>query len=498
MAPILLLAGRAGHGCSPACAPSISVARSGARDSRRPGSVPQAQVKTENDTAADRPSSSVNPPSALQALLARLSSDTTAALANIVPVTFPRASSLRQPHEAAAADDAATSSGIDPEFDGQSASRQVQRCGELEEMQQVESQIMAQLEVQERQTGVQKTLQQWKRSALQQTSDTHTRPQQEQQHPVLEVLQERMQSGSKPGARKDKFKLGLAVEGGGMRGSVTAGMLRALHNLGARDVFDAVYGSSAGAINLTYFLSGQPEGVDIYHEDIANERFCNMRRLFKRNEGPALDLSFLLEDVMCTSKPLDWDAVMNSSVPLKVVASCLDTLQPIILEGFTDENDLRQCLRASAQVPAVAGDPVLHRGRRMVDAAVFEAVPFRAAVSDGCTHVLTLCSRPPSSGGIFATLDDFMANLVKKAVLSPAYMKAAWQRELENLKSFGLTTDQMVLASLDPEAHQLAFLAGSHSYPVIPGANTGFSPICIDASAIRVAAVLPPGNWTQF
>lgn len=53
-------------------------------------------------------------------------------------------------------------------------------------------------------------------------------------HPALELFQERLQSGSKPGKRKDRFKLGLAVEGGGMRGSVTAGMLRALHALGAR------------------------------------------------------------------------------------------------------------------------------------------------------------------------------------------------------------------------------------------------------------------------
>lgn len=36
-----------------------------------------------------------------------------------------------------------------------------------------------------------------------------------------------------------------------------------------------------------------------------------------------------------------------------------------------------------------------HRGLRLVDAAVFEPVPFRAAIADGCTHVLALCTRPP-------------------------------------------------------------------------------------------------------
>jgi predicted patatin/cPLA2 family phospholipase len=57
--------------------------------------------------------------------------------------------------------------------------------------------------------------------------------------------------------------------------------------------------------------------------------------------------------------------------------------------------DLEICLRASANVPEVAGRPIEHRGRRLVDAAVFEPVPFRAAIADGCTHLVTLCSRPP-------------------------------------------------------------------------------------------------------
>jgi len=62
-------------------------------------------------------------------------------------------------------------------------------------------------------------------------------------------------SGSRPGHRTDPYKLGLVVQGGGMRGVVSAGALTVLHFLGLRRVFDATYGSSAGAMNLTYFLA---------------------------------------------------------------------------------------------------------------------------------------------------------------------------------------------------------------------------------------------------
>lgn len=45
----------------------------------------------------------------------------------------------------------------------------------------------------------------------------------------------------------------------------------------------------------------------------------------------------------------------------QVVASCLDSLEPILLEDFEDKEDLVACLKASANVPRIAGDPVEHR-----------------------------------------------------------------------------------------------------------------------------------------
>jgi hypothetical protein len=120
------------------------------------------------------------------------------------------------------------------------------------------------------------------------------------------------------------------------------------------------------------------------------------------DDTPALDLGFLLEEIMSPSgaAPLRWDAVVASDIPLKVIASCVDSLSPVVLGDFDDAADLASCLRASATVPEVAGLPVFHRGRRLVDAAVFEPVPFRAAINDGATHVLALCTRPPPSGAV--------------------------------------------------------------------------------------------------
>lgn len=72
---------------------------------------------------------------------------------------------------------------------------------------------------------------------------------------------------SLPGKRKpsDSNKIALCVEGGGMRGCVAAGSAAAINFLGLNDAVDIVYGSSAGAMVATYFISRQFGAANIYH-----------------------------------------------------------------------------------------------------------------------------------------------------------------------------------------------------------------------------------------
>ena len=79
-------------------------------------------------------------------------------------------------------------------------------------------------------------------------------------HEVLRVLGERARAGSLPGERRDGLRVALAIEGGGMRGTISAGMALALDELGLVSAFDAVYGASAGAITGAWLLS-RPEGL---------------------------------------------------------------------------------------------------------------------------------------------------------------------------------------------------------------------------------------------
>ncbi len=51
---------------------------------------------------------------------------------------------------------------------------------------------------------------------------------------------------------------------------------------------------------------------------------------------------------------------LSSSIA-QVVASCLDALRPVILQDFVDKEDLALCLKASANIPVIAGSPMHHR-----------------------------------------------------------------------------------------------------------------------------------------
>src|SRR5690349_7281859 len=112
-------------------------------------------------------------------------------------------------------------------------------------------------------------------------------------HPVLEVLRRRRANGSVPGQRDDRHRVALAVEGGGLRGVVSAAMLTALEDLGFKDAFDVIYACSSGAINAAYFIVGETwYPTSIYFEDLVSKEFLDFRRVLRRQS--IMNLTFAM------------------------------------------------------------------------------------------------------------------------------------------------------------------------------------------------------------
>jgi predicted acylesterase/phospholipase RssA len=228
-------------------------------------------------------------------------------------------------------------------------------------------------------------------------------------HPVLELIEQRARTGSRPGRRDDPHRLALSIEGGGMRGTVSAGMALALHELGLVQAFDAVYGASAGAITGAWLLSSEPGRLNGWADPDYAKTLIRWSALLRGR--PVVDVRTLVEVVYQTDFPMDFESVLASEIEYHPLGTDAETgestdLRPLIAAPA----ELRLALRASASLPFLAGPAVVLRGRRFYDAGVAESVPYRTPLAQGSTHVLVLRSRRPlTDDGAAARADDASA-----------------------------------------------------------------------------------------
>jgi predicted patatin/cPLA2 family phospholipase len=287
---------------------------------------------------------------------------------------------------------------------------------------------------------------------------------------VLRALLRRRERGS----RADGARIALVVGGGGMRGAYAGGMAHALEDAGLGGLFDVVHGSSAGAYIGAAILLGDGRGsAHIFFEDMACREFVDPRRLGTRR--PMVSLDHLIDHVLVHSKPLHWDELRDSPVPLRVVATALDDLTPHVLEPRTSA-EWKLALRATAAIPVLAGPAVELGGRHWIDGSVSEPLPVLRALRDGATHVLALVNRtaPELRQDATATGPARWARLLDR--LTPGLGSIAQQHHRH----------AAVVEVLDDAAHPSR--EGAHLLPVVPHADAGVRGLTTDEVRVERAA----------
>ena len=243
---------------------------------------------------------------------------------------------------------------------------------------------------------------------------------------MLDILRRRVARGSRAPHHDDGARVALCVEGGAMRGVISAGMVWALEHLGLTTAFDNVYGSSAGAINAAYFLAGQAGvGTTIYYEDINNNRFINPWRAM--NGRPIVDLGFLIDVVAVHRKPLEVARVLAAPSPLSVMATDAATGRRAILRNFSTGRELLEAMRAGATMPIVAGHPAAFGNGKYFDASLTEPIPVPTAEAEGHTHILALLTRPGVMRNRPSSFDRWFVN-PRLRKLSPALARQYMNR----------------------------------------------------------------------
>jgi predicted patatin/cPLA2 family phospholipase len=251
------------------------------------------------------------------------------------------------------------------------------------------------------------------------------------EHPVLKILRRRRETGSKPGARDDSAKVALAIAGGGMRGVISGAMCTQLDDAGFGDAFDVVYGGSSGAINATFFVAQQCwYPLSIYFDDLATNEFVKFSRAL--SGGSIINLDYVFDEVFRSAKALDYQAALESPVSLVISVTDVDARETVAIRDFATTDELESILRASVHLPSAVKGVAEAGGRRLLDGALLTPLPFRLAVDDGCTHVLSLSSHRIQQPSNRISSGNYLYSLYLERIqrgLGTAYVSAVRQRQ---------------------------------------------------------------------
>jgi len=170
-------------------------------------------------------------------------------------------------------------------------------------------------------------------------------------------------------------------------------MTVAIERLGLLPTFDAVYGSSMGALNAAWLLCGRAEStIHAWWDPLNMRTTIDLRRALRGR--PVVDTRFLVHTVYTEILPMGFQEILDSAVEFHPIATDARTGQATDLHKLIrDQSSLQAALRASTAMPLLAGEPVKIDGRPFVDAGVSESVPVRTAIAQQATHIVALRTR---------------------------------------------------------------------------------------------------------
>ena len=174
-------------------------------------------------------------------------------------------------------------------------------------------------------------------------------------------------------------KTGLVLEGGGMRGVFTSGVLDAFmkHQL----YFNYVVAVSAGACNGMSYISRQPRRARIANIDnIAKYDYVGIKNLV--TQGCILDQKLLYDRFQNELIPFDYDEFFKHSSNFEMVTTNCNTGLAEYLTETSDRQRACDVARASSSLPFLS-KIVMIDGVPMLDGGIVDSIPVVRAMEMG-------------------------------------------------------------------------------------------------------------------
>lgn len=184
-------------------------------------------------------------------------------------------------------------------------------------------------------------------------------------------------------------RIGLVLEGGGVRGAYTAGCLAWLHDNNIH--FDYSAGISSGAVYLSCFLMGQPQIA----KNMSTKYACdpNMTGFGAMIHcGHYVDYEMIFEKYLRGVEHMSCQPLIDANPDMEVGAYDLEKGETVWFRPKDMDPEL-VLLRATCALP-VAAETVEYRGRKLLDGGITKMIPIERAVEQGCTKVMVITTKP--------------------------------------------------------------------------------------------------------
>lgn len=218
------------------------------------------------------------------------------------------------------------------------------------------------------------------------------------------------------------MKKGLILEGGGMRGMFTAGVLDVFMEEGI--VFDGTIGVSAGAIFGCNYKSHQIGRAIRYNMKYCrDDRYCSIKSLIKT--GNIFGAEFCYHYLPTKLDFFDVETFKNNPMDFYVVATDVRTGHAIYHKISRGTYYDLEWMRASASLPLVSKTVKIGRCE-MLDGGIADSIPVKYFESIGYDRNVVVLTQPEGYIKKYGTSQKATASIMRRKY--PAIAKALSKR----------------------------------------------------------------------
>ena len=184
-------------------------------------------------------------------------------------------------------------------------------------------------------------------------------------------------------------KTGLVLEGGGMRGVFTSGVLDAFmkHDL----YFPYIVAVSAGACNGLSYMSHQPRRARYSNIDMLQKYgYISLKSLLR--QGSIFDPNILYERFPNEIMPFDYDTYEHNPTVYEMVTTNCMTGRAEYLSEKHDFRRMTSIVRASSSLPYLSQITYVD-GIPMLDGGIVDSIPVVRAIDKGYSPNVVIMTR---------------------------------------------------------------------------------------------------------